>query len=199
MLVQLYAVAPLFSPRFIAYAHVVRCTGDHDRCGCSPGRIASRTCCCYQSKRLGFFKPVAGGCGHGPEEARPAAAVARDDAGHDCCDAANGRGNVTQRDDRGDDPGSTGKPCCAATAPAKAELPARDGQGRPIPCICTAPCGGDPAFSPASLETVKFLGPAVRRFVPAAFSPEYPRPPRDACQGRSPEPPDPPPRLSCIS
>jgi len=66
LLIQLYAVAPLFSHHFIAYAHVMRCTGDHARCGCSPERIVSGTCCCCQSKRLGFFKPVSGCCNKTP-------------------------------------------------------------------------------------------------------------------------------------
>ena len=52
VLLQLYTVAPLLSRNFAVQAGVMTCSGDHTKCGCSSARIASRTCCCFQSKQL---------------------------------------------------------------------------------------------------------------------------------------------------
>ena len=45
---QLSSLTP-YLPRMISSAlHPVECRGNHAECGCSPERIASHTCCCYQ-------------------------------------------------------------------------------------------------------------------------------------------------------
>jgi hypothetical protein len=51
LLVQFYAVAPGLARSLHHHASVGQCSGDHVKCGCAPERIASRTCCCFQSKR----------------------------------------------------------------------------------------------------------------------------------------------------
>jgi hypothetical protein len=40
------------------------CFGDHRLCGCSPERIANRTCCCYQSRSLKPANPEKPCCHH---------------------------------------------------------------------------------------------------------------------------------------
>lgn len=205
LLIQFYAVAPLFSRRFIAYAHVVKCTGDHAKCRCSPERIAAHTCCCYQSKRLGFMTSASGCCNRAPKETRPAApaACALPDAGtavRDCCNRAMARPEPPTRNDSGHSAlESPGKAGCCATPPESGPKSGTDEHNRLIPSLCSVPCGDDPASIPVSLENIKFLRPQPARFVPAACSAGYPFLPRTAYQGRCPEPPDPPPRISSIS
>ena len=176
LLIQFYAIAPLFSRQFIAYAHVLRCTGDHAACGCSAERIASHTCCCCQSKRLGFMTPASGGCNSGSGEAEPVVHM-----------------TLVQGDAERSSPG-----CCNKN-PGKAKRFGKEEHNRLPPCICCVPCGGDPAFISVSLEKLKFLRPAIGHFQPATFTAGYPFLPQAAYQGRIPEPPDPPPRLSNLS
>ena len=52
LLVQFSAVAPGLARSLRHAVAVGHCCGDHVKCGCSPERVASRTCCCYQNKRL---------------------------------------------------------------------------------------------------------------------------------------------------
>jgi hypothetical protein len=52
LLVQFYAVAPGLARSLHHHATVGQCTGDHVKCGCAAERIASRSCCCFQSKRV---------------------------------------------------------------------------------------------------------------------------------------------------
>lgn len=46
MLLHCYSIVPYAGSRF----STLQCRCDHAICGCSPGRIAARTCCCYQQK-----------------------------------------------------------------------------------------------------------------------------------------------------
>jgi hypothetical protein len=177
MLLQIYSVAPVFSRNLISYARVMRCTGDHAKCGCSPERIAAHTCCCYQSKRLGFFTPPAGGSIAGAQEETSAAHM---DADH--CDFE--------------------KPvklsCCTKGANRNARF-AQDDHGRPLPCICSVPCGGDPAFTSVSLEKLKFLRPSILPVAPVEIMTAYLPSSNTVYQGRFPEPPTPPPRNPTFS
>jgi hypothetical protein len=52
LLLQFSAVAPGLARSLNNRTQLAHCSGDHARCGCSPERIASRSCCCFQSKRL---------------------------------------------------------------------------------------------------------------------------------------------------
>jgi len=52
LLLQFSAVAPGLARSLNHRSQLTHCSGDHARCGCSPERIASRSCCCFQSKRL---------------------------------------------------------------------------------------------------------------------------------------------------
>ena len=194
---------PPFSPNhFVAYAHVMRCTGDHARCGCSPERIASRTCCCCQSKRLGLFRSASCSSKNDSEEARPVAPAASAPIGaeYDCCNKVVVPGRPSARNASLETAlAPPEKPGCCNKNPNRDEKYGKDGHNRLIPCIGAMPCCDDPASITVSLEKLKFLRPAILRFVPAALSVEYPLLPRIAYQGRIPEPPDPPPRLFILS
>jgi hypothetical protein len=177
LLLQFYSVAPLFSRNFVSYARVMRCTGDHAKCGCSPERIAAHTCCCYQSKRLGFLPPPAGGSIASAQEGTSAAHM---DADH--CDF--------------EKPGKSS--CCTKGANRKALL-AHDDHGRLLPSICSVPCGGDPAFTSVSLEKIKFLRSTILHVAPVEIMTAYLPSPNSAYKGRFPEPPTPPPRIPTVS
>ncbi|MFZ3209150.1 MAG: hypothetical protein WA140_10000 [Geobacteraceae bacterium] len=60
------------------------CFGDHRLCGCSPERIADRTCCCYQSRSSKPAKPEKPCC-HPPNDAVAdhSPQTGREDAGTD--------------------------------------------------------------------------------------------------------------------
>lgn len=66
LLLQFSAVASGLARSLNHQNYIARCSGDHARCGCSPERIASRSCCCFQSKRLDHErnepKPVKHSC-----------------------------------------------------------------------------------------------------------------------------------------
>jgi hypothetical protein len=47
LLVQFNAVAPGLARSLQHHQMTGNCCGNHVRCGCSPERIASRSCCCY--------------------------------------------------------------------------------------------------------------------------------------------------------
>ncbi len=50
LLVQFYGLVPSLSLAFATPHRSGLCRGNHVECGCSPERIASRTCCCYRHK-----------------------------------------------------------------------------------------------------------------------------------------------------
>jgi hypothetical protein len=205
LLIQFYAVAPLFSRHFIAYAHVMRCTGNHAKCCCSPEKIASHTCCCCLSKRPGFPTPASDGSNSGSEEAKHAEHMTMDQADDDrslpaCCKKAiSRRAQQARTDARHAETAIPEKPGCCNKTPSKEERFGKDEHNRLIPCISTVPCGGDPAFISVALEKLKFLRPDIRHFPPAAFTAGYSLLPQATLQGRIPEPPDPPPRLSLLT
>jgi len=62
LLVQFSAVAPGLARSLHHAVAVGHCCGDHVKCGCSPERIASRTCCCYQNKRMNAFSSEKRSC-----------------------------------------------------------------------------------------------------------------------------------------
>lgn len=47
LLMQLYSLVPVLTSSLTRPTSVHACRGNHLECGCSPARIASRTCCCY--------------------------------------------------------------------------------------------------------------------------------------------------------
>lgn len=44
----LFSMTPVLMNTFAGNSSRPACTGDHRLCGCSPHRVANRTCCCYQ-------------------------------------------------------------------------------------------------------------------------------------------------------
>jgi hypothetical protein len=202
LLIQFYAVAPIFSRHFIADAHVI---GAHAKCCCSPEKIASHTCCCCQTKRPGFPASASDGSDSSSGEAKHAEHMAVVHSDDDrslpaCCRKAISRRVQQARTESGQaEAANPEKPGCCNKTTGKGETLGKDGHNRLIPCICSTPCGGDPAFISVSLEKLKFLRPAIRHFQPAAFTAGYPFLPQTVYQGRIPEPPDPPPRLSILT
>jgi hypothetical protein len=52
VLLQFYAVAPLIFKTFTAHASSIQCVGDHKKCGCSPFKVSSQTCCCFKTGKI---------------------------------------------------------------------------------------------------------------------------------------------------
>jgi len=52
VLLQFYAVAPLIFKSFTAHASSIQCVGDHKKCGCSPFKVSSQTCCCFKTGKI---------------------------------------------------------------------------------------------------------------------------------------------------
>ena len=200
VLVQFYAVTPLLSSNFGVQAGTMRCTGDHAMCGCSSARIASRTCCCYQSKHLVKISSSVTEAAdretsvthtdHEDHAGSPGTSdlqiVAKTDCSHK--DAVRSAADVALRDDLFNNPES-----------ARTEPRVQDHQGRTGATICAVPCGSDPAVITTSLDNAKFLCASVLLTEPAAFTTEYQHPRSTLFQSRFLEPPDPPPRLSLFS
>lgn len=194
VLLQLYAVAPLLSRNFAAHAGAERCNGDHAQCGCSSARIASCTCCCYQSKHLDISSspstesvrneaPDTHADHH--DQAVLSGKNAQQKPGNpDCCPKDRQTvlaGNIA------------GRPGSAGTEPRT-----KDSQGRTLPSVCAVPCGGDPAVITTSLENMKFLCASDLRIEPAALSAELHHLRSILFHNRDLAPPDPPPRLSLL-
>jgi hypothetical protein len=53
LLLQFSAVAPGLARSLQHRETVSHCTGDHEKCGCAPERVASRSCCCFLNHRAG--------------------------------------------------------------------------------------------------------------------------------------------------
>lgn len=200
VLLQLYAVAPLLSRSFSGHAGVLRCSGDHAQCGCSAARIASQTCCCFQSKQLLKSPPLsplktsdgpaAASAGHIGQHGAAAQPGEKDADASKCCPPKNSTvqtvtspvNDLARNPDNG-----TVKPR------------SRDAQGRLLPVLCAVPCGSDPVVISTALDNLKFLGSSTTFAAPAALTAAYPISRPDLFPDRFPEPPDPPPRLSLLS
>ncbi len=52
ILLQLPTILPLLSKAFSFHPRGSVCYHDHRLCGCSPERIANRTCCCFRNAEL---------------------------------------------------------------------------------------------------------------------------------------------------
>jgi hypothetical protein len=57
LLLQFSTVAPVLARSLNHRPSVAYCSGDHVKCGCSPERVASRTCCCFQNLHTKTVKP----------------------------------------------------------------------------------------------------------------------------------------------
>ena len=143
LLLQVYSSKPIFGLLIGPNNHSAVCQGDHRLCGCSPEKIANRTCCCFRYKSF------------------PKACHLKM-----YCE-------------------------CESKSSVKPET------SRGPRLVCYPSCGGQPNLITASFE----------RFLPIKFNPDlfnnllfyYHLVFREDFQGRSKEPPDPPPKITAIS
>ncbi len=132
VLLQLYAVVPLIFKSSKAQAGSIQCVGDHKKCGCSPFKVSSQTCCCFKSGKI--IKT----------------AFSTDD--HDF--KANFQdGTIAEATSVTDE---KQKSCCIGIG-SETTTASQTKSGKTIPEIKSNSCCGDPDHIFTSLEQLKFI------------------------------------------
>jgi hypothetical protein len=190
VLLNLYAVAPLIFKPSSAYAGTIKCVGDHKKCGCSPFKVSSGTCCCFKSGKIARTTLAS------DEEEAQAAQQGRQSSAKHCAIA------VPQKPE----PAAVGaapataekqKSCCAGTNSDTATA-SQAKTDKAIPEIKSSSCCGDPDHIFALLEKSKFI--SQNQFNnPPQFSSFVKYYQVSTFQDRFLEPPVPPPQLSIYS
>ena len=190
VLLQIYAVAPLIFKSFNAHASSIKCVGDHKKCGCSPFKVSSQTCCCFKSGKIAK------------------ASFSTDD--HDS-EAAGHESQAPDNQCAMDAPLKSGLPV-AGTTPATAEkqksccagigsettTASQDKTDKTIPEIKSNSCCGDPDHVFISLEQSKFIRQHLLNN-PPQFSSFVKYHQTNVFHDRFLEPPVPPPQNSIVA
>lgn len=173
VLLQFYAVSPLIFKSFTAHAGSIKCVGDHRKCGCSPFKVSSQTCCCFKSGQIA--KIVFTTDDHASKSDFRESSVA---------DAAPASAEKQ-------------KSCCIGMS-SGATNASQDKTDKTIPELKSNSCCGDPDHIFISLEKSKFISqnqfnnpPQLSSFVKYHQASMY--------HDRFLEPPVPPPQLAKVA
>ncbi len=161
---------PLLAGAASIHAQRGRCFMDHRLCGCSPERIASRTCCCFRNGMKSEGSVTSESC-----DVQTNA--------HAQCDLAT------------EGPATSG--CCDVQTKAHAQCDLDDADDLPsaTPRLSSLPCGLDPQMISHAASELKYLR-STRGPLPAQLpAPHAPSPQGDTYQNPSLEPSVPPPKI----
>lgn len=181
VLLQFYAVAPLIFKSFTAHASSIKCVGDHKKCGCSPFKVSSQSCCCFKSGEIA--KTSFSTDDHDSETAKHDSIVPAK-SGLPLVDAAPAAAEKQ-------------KSCCAGMSNEKT-TESQSKTDKTIPEIKSSSCFGNPDHIFISLETSKFIRQQLINNPPqvSSFVKYYQT---NVFHDRFLEPPVPPPQLTLIS
>jgi hypothetical protein len=189
VLLNLYAVAPLIFKPSIAYARSIKCVGDHKKCGCSPFKVSSGTCCCFKSGKIA--RTILS-----PDEAEVQVAQQGSRSSEKHCAFSAPLKPESAAVEAIPTSAEKQKSCCAGTG--SETTASQDKYQKIIPEIKSSSCCGEPDQISVLLEKSKFIRqqllnnpPQLSSFVAYHFVNMF--------QDRFPEPPVPPPQNSIFS
>lgn len=182
LIVQLSSVAPgyarLFSDEKPTALH---CSGDHAKCGCSPERIASKTCCCYLNHKVKS------------ENFSSAELSEKNHSSHKSCCSKHEPPPVKKSCCDKTEAPQVKKSCCSKNISAE---DVQESEESLVPSLSSIPCGSDPHAVVTAIDAIKYLPHCQSLLLLGGDNqPEYLQF-RVSYLSLAVPPPDPPPKLS---